>query len=147
MSVLLTRRAVVQGAIESTYNSPASLGASDGILVMNPQYTITPNVLTRNLMRNDLSQMPHIIGRKLAQMKFSTELRGNGKQNSGLSADAPVIARLFRACGFALTSILSADLVGIFQIGDHANEVTWDASSQVHVRCRHRHHRQHRLHV
>ena len=48
-------------------------------------FTVKPNVLERNFVRNDLSPMPFIIGRKIASMEFETELRGNGLQNSGLS--------------------------------------------------------------
>lgn len=125
MAVLLTRRAVVQAAVETTYNTPVALGAGDGVLVSEPSYTAEPSMLERNYTRDTLSQQPHIMGRLLARMEFSTELRGNGKQNSGLLADAPIIARLFRACGYALTAHAAANASPVFQMGDHANPVTW----------------------
>ena len=89
MTVLLTRKAVLQGAMETSYKSPASVGVNDGFLISNPAFTIKPNVLERNFVRNDLSPMPFIIGRKLASMEFETELRGNGLQNSGLASATP----------------------------------------------------------
>lgn len=125
MGVLLTRRAVVQAKVETTYGTPESPSTSDGILVSEPQYTINPNVLERDFTRDSLSMSPHIIGRKLASMTFTTELRGNGKQQSGLTADAPIIARLFQACGYQLTGHTDPFTKGVYEIGDHLNKVAW----------------------
>ena len=126
MSVLLTRRAVVQAAIEDTYGTPKTMTVNDGVLVSEPTYTIDPNVLERNYTRDSLSQTPHIIGRKLASMEFTTELRGNGKQHSGQLADAPIIARLFRACGYELKSQTNPWLKGVFEVGAHKSRVSWN---------------------
>ena len=126
MAVLLTRRAVVQAAMESAYNDPAPLTLNDGVLVSEPTYTVEPNILERDFTRDSLSQTPHIVGRKLAGMEFSTELRGNGRQNSGLAADAAIITRLFRACGYALTEKAAPWVKGVFDVGDHAVGVAWD---------------------
>lgn len=125
MSVLLTRRAVVQAAIETTYNDPAAVTNNDGVLVSEPMYSVDPNVLERNFTRDTLSQQSHIIGRLLAKMEFTTELRGNGKQNSGQAADAPIISRLFRACGYELTAMADPWATPVYQLGDHANPVSW----------------------
>jgi len=125
MSVLLTRRAVVQAKVESVYGQAETVGVDDGVLVSEPTYTIEPNVLERDFVRDSISQSPHIIGRKLAQMEFTTELRGNGKQHSGNAADAPIISRLFRACGYKMTSETGPWVKGVFDVDDHANRVTW----------------------
>ena len=129
MSVLLTRRAVFQGAMETAYNSPASVGVNDGFLVNNPAFTIKPNVLERNFVRDDLSQMPFIIGRKLASMEFETELRGNGLQNSGSYLDAALITRLFRASGYKMTPSRGPVVKGPFDQGNPSVQVTWAVSS------------------
>lgn len=129
MTVLLTRLAVLQAAIEDTYNTPKSVGVNDGFLVENPVFTIKPNILKRNFVRNDLSPMAHIIGRKIASMEFTTELRGNGLQNSGLVANAPMIARLFQACGYNLTGSDMPSVMGPFQVGNEADPVAWTISS------------------
>jgi hypothetical protein len=129
MSVLLTRKAVLQGAMETSYNSPASVGNGDGFLVSNPAFTIKPNVLERNFVRQDLSPMPFIIGRKLASMEFETELRGNGLQNSGNASDAALITRLFRASGYRLSSQLTQTVKGPFGQGQPSVEVSWAAPS------------------
>lgn len=125
MAVLLTRRAVVQADIESTYNTPVTLGTDDGVLVSEPMYTVEPNVLERDFVRDSLSTTPIIIGRKLSRMTFRTELRGNGRQQSGLLADAPIIARLFRACGYEAISHANEWTLGPFDVDDHVNRVTW----------------------
>jgi len=130
MAVLLTRRAVVQAKVETVYGQTESVGVDDGVLVAEPTYTIEPNVLERTFVRDSLSQTPHIIGRKLAQMEFQTEFRGNGKQHSGNALDAPIISRLFRACGYAMTEEAAPWVKGVFEIDDHANRVKWTADVQ-----------------
>jgi hypothetical protein len=129
MSVLLSRRAVLQAAIETTYDTAVAVGVNDGFLINNPMFTIKPNVLERNFVRNDLSPMPFIIGRKLASMEFETELRGNGRQNSGLLADAALITRLFQACGYAPTSHATPSIKGPYQVGDASVSVAWAVSA------------------
>jgi hypothetical protein len=131
MSILLTRRAVVQAAMESTYGVTATVGANDGVLVASPEFTVDATVLERDFTRDSLSRTPHIMGRKLAKMTFKTELRGNGKQQSGNAADAAIVTRLFRMCGYALTAQAASSAHGVFDIGDHAHPVTWtvDASA------------------
>lgn len=125
MAVLLTRRAIVQAQVEASYGVPEALGVNDGVLVSEPMYTADPNVLERDFTRDTLSPQPHIIGRKLAKMTFTTELRGNGKQKSGILSDAPIIARLFRACGYMLTASAVPSLIGPFDVGAHDAPVAW----------------------
>ncbi len=126
---LLTRKAVVRGAIEADYGVAESLAGSDGILVSNPLFSIDPTVLERDIVTEDLSPQAIIIGRKLAKMTFTTEFRGNSIQNSGLAADAPKLARLFRACGFSLTEMRGSEVKGPYDIDVHANEVAWAQTS------------------
>ena len=125
MTVLLTRLAVLQAAIEATYNTPASVGVNDGFLVSDPKFSIKPNVLERNFVRQDLSPMPIIIGRKIASIEFSTELRGNGTQNSGQLVNSPVIARLFQACGYSLTAEPTQSWLGPYIVGNAPTPVSW----------------------
>jgi hypothetical protein len=129
MAVLLTRRAVLQAAMETTYNTTATVGVNDGVLVMSPTYMAEPNVLEREFTRDTLSQQNHIVGRLTAKMEFETELRGNGRQNSGILSDAPIIARLFRACGYGLTASATKNFIGPFTIGAPANDVSWVANA------------------
>jgi hypothetical protein len=125
MSVLLTRKAVLQAAMESVYNTPQAVGVNDGFLISNPMFTIKPNVLERNFVRNDLSPMPIIIGRKIASMEFETELRSNGNSNTAASMVPALITRLFRACGYALTSNRGPVVKGPYDSGTYPVEITW----------------------
>lgn len=125
MSILLTRRAVVQVGIEPAYGQTVSLGNDDGVLVSEPMFEVDANVLERDFTRDSISQTPHIMGRKVARMTFSTELRGNGKQNSGNPVDAAIITRLFRMCGYQLNGFTDPTVKGVFDVGDHANQVSW----------------------
>lgn len=129
MTVLLTRKAVLQAAMESVYNTPASVGTYDGQLVSNPAFTVTPNVLERTFVHADLSPQPILIGRKLAKMTFETELRGNGLQQSGMVAQAPILTRLLNACGYALMSNPGGAALGPYGVGAILNPVVWAISS------------------
>lgn len=131
MSVLLSRRAVIQAAVESTYNTPVAVGANDGILIMNPKFSVKTNVLERSFVKNDLSQNAIIMGRKIASMEFEVELRGNGRQNSGVVSDAPVLSRLIQACGYSLTGKSAASVKGVYPVGAQNNPVSWTSSGTV----------------
>ena len=126
---LLTRRAVVLAKIEGTYNIDATPSPlTDAILVEAPDFMGDFTILARDYARVDLSPLPNATGRKLAKLTFTTELRGNGKQNSGNSADAPIITRLFAASGYALTSNAAASPSAVFEVGDDVNPVSWTTS-------------------
>jgi hypothetical protein len=126
MTILLTRKAVLLAAVESVFNVEEALNpATDGVLVAEPDYAVDVTVLERDFTRDTLSTQAHVTGRKLARMRFRTELRGNGIQSSGNAADAPILARLFRGCGYALTAMPAAEATQMFDIGDHANVVSW----------------------
>lgn len=126
---LLTRRAVVLADIEAVYDVAETLaGATDGILVSEPDYTVDPTVLERNNVRDSLSPEAHVIGRKLAGMTFTCELRGNGIQNAGTLINAPKLARLLRGCGYSITAVAAAEPTGVYDIDFHANTVAWTDS-------------------
>lgn len=127
--MLLTRRAVVRAKNEAVYGEAEAMGANDGVLVSEPTFSPDLSILQRDNTRRSLSKTPHIMGRKLAKMEFSTELRGNGKQHSGNLADAPIIARLFRMCGYALVAKAAQSIHGPFMIGDHTVDVTVTADA------------------
>ena len=110
---LITRRALVLAKIEDTYNvDPTPDPTLDAVLVSDPDYTVDLNVLERNFVRDDLSPLGHVIGRKLAGLSFGCELRSNGSTNSGSVSDAPILGRLLRACGYAETGVATTGCVG-----------------------------------
>lgn len=125
MTVLLTRRAVVQAQIEDVYGVPETLTINDGVLVSEPTFEVDTNVLERTFTRDSLSPQAHIVGRKIASMTFQTELRGNSKQQSGILSDAPILARLMRACGYTATAFTAPYAKGPYDVNVHLNEVAW----------------------
>ena len=126
MSTLLTRRALLGATLETVYNTfVAPTLTTDAILVETPDFTADMTVLTRDFTRSDLSPMPHIMGRKLAKMSFTTELRGNGSEQAGTSGSVARIARLFQACGYTLTSNAAASASVVYDIGSETNEIAW----------------------
>ena len=139
MTVLLTRKAVLQAALETVFNTPQSVGVNDGFLISNPMFSIQPNVLERNFVRNDLSPMPIIIGRKLAKMEFETELRSNGLSNLGLSANAPLITRLFQACGYTMTQNPGPCVIGPYDFGHEPGRGLLGGCRHGRARDRHLH--------
>lgn len=103
---LLTQRAVVMAKQQASYGAAATLStATDGLLVNEPNFTLDPNILERNFASMDQSPFEHAVGRKLASISFTHEIRGNGIQKSGILTDAPRLARLFQGCGYGLTAM------------------------------------------
>ena len=66
---LLTRRAVLQVAMESTYRTEATVGANDALYVEEPDYAVDVNLLERNFARDDISPLANIVGRRTAKVK------------------------------------------------------------------------------
>lgn len=124
---ILTQRAVMLAKIETTVGvDPVPTPSLDAFLVGDPDYSIDPNVLERNFTRNDLSPLGVVIGRKVASMTFTHEIRGNGLQQSGVLADAPKITRLIRACGYAITAIAGAATIGaVVNVAGNAVDPAW----------------------
>lgn len=100
---LLTKKATFLFEIEAQPNvNPGLNPATDAVEVSNPDWTTDVNVLQRDFVSNDLSPFEDRIGRIIAGFKVEAEIRGNGKQQSGMLADAPIIAKMIQACGFEL---------------------------------------------
>jgi len=100
---MLTRKTTVLAKIESSYNVDPTPTAADALLISDPNYSLDLNVLERDNFRSDLSPSGIVVGRKLAGISFTTELRTNGLVNSGLTANAAKMGRLLRGCGFSET--------------------------------------------
>jgi len=100
---LLTRRATFLFGIEETPGVDPVLDPNvDAIEVSSPEYTTDPQVLERDYVSNDLSPFESIVGRIVSGFQVTTEVRGNGKQQSGLLVDRPIIADMIQACGYDL---------------------------------------------
>ncbi len=127
---LLTRRATLLAKIEATYGvDPVPTSLLDAVLVEDPDYNVDVNILERNFVRDDLSPLAIQTGRKIASMTFMTELRGNGLQQSGSVADAPIIGRLLRASGYSETGLTGVGTIGAVKdvAGNTVNPTSWAA--------------------
>jgi hypothetical protein len=102
---LLTKRGLLLAKVETTSGEDAlPVPALDAILVAEPNWEPDPQVLERDFVTSDLSKFEHVIGRVISGFSFTVMLAGNDRQQTGLVADAPMIARLLRGCGYALSS-------------------------------------------
>jgi hypothetical protein len=128
---LLTKRALLLAKVQASSGVDANPdAANDAILVSGPDYTTDPQVLERDFVSNDLSKFEHIIGRVVAGFTFTAEVRGNGKQQSGLLADAPKFATLLRGCGFALSPMDGSGAQNLTDVipakaNNSVTDVTW----------------------
>lgn len=99
---LLTRKALLLAKVETTGGVDAlPTPTDDAIQVVNPEFSLDPNVLERDIVAPDISPFEHVVGRKLANITFTAEAKSNGTAQSGdLSSDEPKLARLLRGCGY-----------------------------------------------
>lgn len=106
MGGLLTKRALLLAKIEAVAGTDAAPTAiADAVLVSEPSFTTDMQVLERDFVSNSLSNFEHVVGRVIAGFEFTVDYKGNGLQNSGLLADAPMLATLMRGCGYELTGM------------------------------------------
>lgn len=125
---LLTQRSCVLAKLESTYGTAPTFDPNtDAILAEGAAYAADVRVLERNFYRTDISPLPIITGRKLASVRFTTELRGNGLVQSGVLSDQPVIGRLFEACGYNATAMAAANTGTFYETARPASsvDVSW----------------------
>jgi len=103
---LLFDRAVLLAKIETTFRTDASPSAStDALLIGAPEFNLDINQLQRNNVRDDLSPLATVSGRKVASVTFTHEVRNNGNTTG---STPPRIGALLRACGLAQTQVTAA---------------------------------------
>ncbi len=122
---MLRDRIVLLAKIESTYGTDATpVAASDSILCSVPEFQPIGRQLDRqNAIATMGRPVPINIGEGL-NIKFSTELKGDGSAPD----TPPEIAPLFRACNFTETINVATDVVyapnSSFGIEDSAESLT-----------------------
>lgn len=123
---LLSRRALLLGAMESSYNNAAATNQTDdAILVTEPRWSPNVAYLQRNLNRGSISPVGAMTGRKEATITFQTEIRGNGRHASGVLGNAPMLTRLLRAAGFSLTAMATPQARPVLPVGLQNTDVSW----------------------
>jgi len=93
----LTRRQAISVAVEASYGS--SPGTYQPILLVGqPDFTIDPDVVPRNLLRGYYGASEELTGTRMAVLKFTTEVAG-----SSALGTAPLWGYLLRGSGWAET--------------------------------------------
>ena len=95
----LTRMIALAVDSESTQGTPATIDATDFLLVEDPEIKQVADILPRNYYRVSLDPVAHIAGMKYAEITFKTEIKGSLASNT---AYAPLHA-LLKACGMSST--------------------------------------------
>lgn len=101
----LYEKALVAVDTEAVFNVAETLDvATDSLLVEDPVFSVNAQILDRTNTKNHLSQDPGSPGRKIAQLTFRHEVRGNGITDGSTPA---LLGRLFRSCGMSQTAIVA----------------------------------------
>lgn len=112
----LSQVGAVFAKIETTAGveaAPTTSGSpNDYIQAIDAQYAPDFQVIERNYMRPSLSRTPHLMGRQLATLTFTTEVFGTGvaaaATNATTQAQAtPKWADLLEGCAFSGTAVSS----------------------------------------
>ena len=104
---MLTKREVLLGKIESTYNTDSlPTAASNAILVENPQLKPSKVRMAERMgVRSSLAALKPVYGGSLSDLTFDVELKG-----SGTAGTAPELGVLLRACGCSETLVASTSV-------------------------------------
>lgn len=111
--VALTQVGLITAKVETTPGVDAAPdSATDFILALNTQYSPEFTIINRNYMRPSISGTPHLMGRQLATVTFTTEVFGTG--TAAVTTDVttqsqatPKWADLLQGCAMSGAAIAS----------------------------------------
>jgi len=109
----LKSKSIIKVQQEVNYGTDALSGAAAGqysILVDDIEITTEVEPIERGVRRPSLSRLPHVIGTKLATVKFTTELKGMPAQPSSKVSHFETL-HLFQACGCVISMNTSFNCV------------------------------------
>jgi len=124
---MLTRRTVILAKVEGTYGvDPTPTASNDAILVSSPDIQTQGELHIRDYVREDLSPIGHVTGKKKVMVSFECELKG-----SGTAGTAPEYGPLLQACGLeetvsASTSVTYAPEATAADVKSVTMYVYWD---------------------
>jgi len=107
---MLTRRTVILAGREATYGTDPALGSTNAILAFDIDLDIKGEVLERDVLRDTLSRMPHVVGMKECSLSFKAELKGAGLTGTSPTASTD-IGLLYSGCGFNTGVVTGTTLV------------------------------------
>jgi len=96
------KRGGILAKIESVYGTDSvPTGAANAVAVMNPSFTTDVTIVERDqILRDSISRLSFVVGRKLARLTFGVEMKG-----SGTAGTAARHGPLLRACGLSETIV------------------------------------------
>lgn len=98
---MLSRQTVVWTKRETTYGTDPAMTSSEGLLAWDVNLDIKGEQLVRDVLRDTLSPIAHVIGMKEVELSFKTEIKGIGAA-PGTAANLQVfeLDRLLSGCSF-----------------------------------------------
>lgn len=98
---MLTRQTVMWAKRETTYGTDPAMTSTDALLAWDVNLDIKGEQLTRDILRDTLSPISHVIGLKEIELSFKTELKGVGAA-PGTAANLAAwdFDRLISGCSF-----------------------------------------------
>lgn len=94
---MLTRRTVIEAIRETIYGTNPGYTGANTILAYDVEFDDKAEKLEREVLRDSLSPMPHVMGLKEVGLSFKTELKGPG---GTLVTSTPELQALIAGCGF-----------------------------------------------
>lgn len=95
---MLTRRTVITAIREATYGTDPAITGANALYAFEVDVDIKGEVLERDIMRDTLSRIPHVVGMKEASVKFKIEMKGVGL--TGTVPTESEMCLLLSGCGF-----------------------------------------------
>lgn len=95
---MLTRRTVIAAIREATYGTDPAMSGSNALYAYDVDVDFKGEVLERDIMRDTLSRVAHVVGMKECSLTFKIEMKG-----VGLTGTVPLpseLCLLLSGCGF-----------------------------------------------
>lgn len=86
---MLTRQTVIWVAKETTYGTDPAMTGANALLAYDVEFQSPGEKLERDVLRNTLTPLSHVIGLKESTLTFKTELKG-----AGLTGTVPTIPEI-----------------------------------------------------
>lgn len=96
---MLSRRTVIGAIREATYGTDPAITGANCILAYDVDLDIKGEILERDITRDSLSPMPHVIGMREVALTFKAEMKGGGLSGT-VPTPSSELGVLLSGCGF-----------------------------------------------
>jgi hypothetical protein len=132
--VMLKQKTVVLAKLETTYGSDPTPAAANAIDISDASLKEIKTPVERNIMTSTLSRAPSVGAEQFCEISFKTEVKG-----SGTAGTPPRLDPLFRACGWARTSISTTSVTYKPSSANHESATLYyqqDGAQNIITGCR-----------